>query len=445
MRIADHPSIVKFKNQQEQGEIRKPSPIDSAWLKELVLKAGADDVGFVQIDRQEVADQREDILAALPRTKTLISYVVKVNQEPIRTPARSIANLEFHHGGDQVNEVGRKVVSLLQGEGIKALNPAMGFPMEMDKFPGKVWTVSHKPVAVAAGLGMQGIHRLVIHPKFGNFVLLGTLLIDSEVTAYDMPIDYNPCVECKLCVQACPVGAIQKDGDFNFSACYTHNYREFMGGFTDWTEQVVNSKDHLDYRKKVNDSESASMWQSLSFGANYKAAYCMAVCPAGDDVIGPFLEDRRAHADDYLHPLQSKDEVIFVMKGTDAESHVAKRFPNKTIKHVGNSLRSRTIAGFSRGLSLVFQPNRSKGLAAAYHFRFSGSEQGDVTVVIKDQRIVVSEGLVGVADLEIRADLDSWLGFLAKEKSLVWSLLRRKIKLKGPAHLLVAFGKCFPS
>jgi hypothetical protein len=29
----------------------------------------------------------------------------------------------------------------------------MGFPMEMDRFPEKIWTVSHKPIAVAAGLG----------------------------------------------------------------------------------------------------------------------------------------------------------------------------------------------------------------------------------------------------------------------------------------------------
>ena len=48
----------------------------------------------------------------------------------------------------------------------------MGFPMEMDRFPGKTWVVSHKPVAVAAGLGQMGIHRNVIHPKFGNFILL---------------------------------------------------------------------------------------------------------------------------------------------------------------------------------------------------------------------------------------------------------------------------------
>ena len=34
------------------------------------------------------------------------------------------------------------------------------------------------------------------------------------------------------------------------------------------------------------------MWQSLSFGANYKAAYCLSVCPAGEDVIGPYLTDK---------------------------------------------------------------------------------------------------------------------------------------------------------
>src|SRR5690242_21372502 len=40
---------------------------------------------------------------------------------------------------------------------------------------------------------------------------------------------------------------------------------------------------------------SASMWQSLGFGPNYKSAYCMAVCPAGEDVIGPYLQDKQRH------------------------------------------------------------------------------------------------------------------------------------------------------
>ena len=153
---------------------------------------------------------------------------------------------------------------------------------------------------------------------------------------YAQPIDYNPCLECKLCVAACPVGAIAPDGHFNFSACYTHNYREFMGGFTDWVEQVADSKDAPDYRQRVADPETASMWQSLSFGANYKAAYCMAVCPAGEDVIGPFLTDRKGFLEEVVDPLQEKAETVYVVPGSDAEEHVARRFPHKDTKRVSN-------------------------------------------------------------------------------------------------------------
>ena len=151
MKLDEHPTVKRIR-QQETNIVEEDTPaLDAVWLRQLVLDAGADDVGFVQINRPELDDQRDDILRAFPRTKTLISYVVRMNREPIRTPARSVANLEFHHTGDHVNEAGRKVVRELEDRGIRALNPAMGFPMEMDRFPGKIWVVSHKPVAVAAG------------------------------------------------------------------------------------------------------------------------------------------------------------------------------------------------------------------------------------------------------------------------------------------------------
>jgi epoxyqueuosine reductase QueG len=445
MKLEDHPTVQRIRLRTVEPVPPETERLDAAWLKQLALDAGADDVGLVGIDNPTLDDQRDDILQAFPRTKTLISFVVRMNREPIRSPARSAANLEFHHTGDEVNEIGRKLVRRLEERGIKALNPAMGFPMEMDKFPSKIWVVSHKPVAVAAGLGHMGIHRNVIHPKFGNFILLGTVLVDSEVAEYGQPIDYNPCLECKLCVAACPVGAISPTGDFNFSACYTHNYREFMGGFTDWTEQVVESKNAVDYRRRVSDSESASLWQSLSFGANYKAAYCLSVCPAGEDVIGPYLADKQTHLKENVRPLQEKEETIFVLKNSDAEGHVAKRFPHKRIKHVGNSLRPRTIDGFLKGVSLVFQPSKSAGVNATFHFTFTGDEQRQATIVIRDKKIAVNNGHVGRPDLHVTADSKTWLGFLKKEKSVVWALLRRRIRLQGPLKLLVAFGKCFPA
>lgn len=426
-------------------DAQTPVHLDKTWLQRLCLEAGADDVGFVEVARPELDAQRADILAVFPRAKTLISLVCRMNREPIRSPARSIANLELHATGDRVNEVARAIVTALEARGIPAINPAMGFPMEMGCFPGKIWVISHKPVAVAAGLGHMGIHRNVIHPKFGSFILLGTVVIDAEVADGDRPIEFNPCLECKLCVAACPVGAIGSDGHFDFSACYTHNYREFLGGFTDWVETVAGSGDRKAYRKQVRPDESASMWQSLSFGANYKASYCLAVCPAGEEVIGPFRTARNDYVAATVRPLQTKQETVYVTPGSDAEAHVARRFPHKRTKRVRNSLQPRSIRGFLNGLPLVFQRNQSRGLHATYHFTFTGEEQARATVLIRDKVLEVRDGHVGLADVRLKAESTTWLAVLAKERSLLWALLRGKIRVHGSLSLLKGFARCFPS
>ena len=67
------------------------------------------------------------------------------------------------------------------------------------------------------------------------------------------------------------------------------------------------------------------------------------------------------------------------------------------------------------------------------------------TVTIREGTLQVQDGHQGKADLRVTADSETWLGFLAKERSLLWALLRRKIRIKGSPKLLVAFGKCFPS
>jgi NAD-dependent dihydropyrimidine dehydrogenase PreA subunit len=441
-KLADHPSVIRFRRSEHRPH---PGTLDADRLRQICLDAGADDVGFVAVDRTELDGQRDEVLGLYPWTRSLISIVCRMNREPVRSPARSVANLEFHHTGERTDEVAHTIVAALEADGVRAVNPSMGFPMEMGRYPGKTWVVAHKPVAVAAGLGRMGIHRNVIHQKFGNFILLSTILIDAEVSEQTRPIDYNPCLECKLCVAACPVGAIAPDGHFDFSACLTHNYREFLGGFVDWVEAVADSKDARDYRRRVEDSETASVWQSLGFGPNYKAAYCMAACPAGDDVIGPFLADRGAFLAEVVNPLQAKEEPVYVIPGSDAEAYVTRRFPHKRPRRVGGGRRPRSIRSFLATLPHVFQRHASERLDATYHFTFTGEEPAEATVVIRDETIRVEPGHVGAPDLRVTADSRTWLGFLAKERSLVWALLRRKFRLKGPPRLLVAFGKCFPS
>ena len=178
-----------------------------------------------------------------------------------------------------------------------------------------------------------------------------------------------------------------------------------------------------------------------------KAAYCLAVCPAGEDVIGPFLDDRAQHVSDIVKPLQRKEEPLYVVPGSDAEAYAARRFPHKPLRRVAGSLRPQSISGFLAGMSLAFQRDVAlkEELDATYHMVFSGSESAEATVVIRAGQLRVKRGLAGDADLTLRADADTWLGFLAKERGIVWALMRGKIRVSGPIALLKAFGRCFPS
>jgi ferredoxin-NADP reductase len=187
------------------------------------------------------------------------------------------------------------------------------------------------------------------------------------------------------------------------------------------------------------------MWQSLTYGANYKSAYCMAVCPAGEDVIGPYLHDKQQHLREVVRPLQERAEPVYVVAGSDAEAVARRKFKNKTVKPVGNGLRPRTIDGLLNFMPYVFQPNQSRGLDATFQFTFTGAEKREATITIKNRTLEIKEGLTGKPDMQITADAKTWLGFLAKEKSLLLALIRRKIRFKGNPRLLLAFGKCFPS
>src|SRR4051812_4198197 len=205
--VKEHPTVKAHQLRPVPPKISEP--LDAGWLRQLCLDAGADDVGFVEVERPALEEERSHIQRAFPPARSLISFVLRMNRDNVRSPARSVANSEFHHTGDEVNDVARRIVAALEHAGIRALNPPMGFPMEADRWmTERMWVVAHKPVAVAAGLGHLGIHRNVIHPRFGNFILLGTILVGAEVSAYSQELDYNPCLECKLCVAACPVGAI---------------------------------------------------------------------------------------------------------------------------------------------------------------------------------------------------------------------------------------------
>ncbi len=446
MKLEEHPTVRSYRQRQQDKSVSTTHvPLSHERLITMAREEGADDVGLVDIQRSSLDAYRQDLIDVMPDTSAIMCLAFKVNREALRASTHSIADIEFKHMWMKVNRVARKIVSRMQALGIRALNAPASFPYEAERWPGKMWFACDKIFAIEAGLGQMGLNRLVLHPHLGGNILLGNILIAGDIDRYDQPIDYNPCIECKLCAAVCPVGAIRQDWTFDFFSCYTHNYRERLGGFQDWVENVVESKNRYDYRHRFSDAETISMWQNLSIAAQTRCDRCMAVCPAGEEAIGEYLEDRKKYRQRIVTPFNEKRETIYVVAGSDAEAFTAKRFPAKTVKRISNGLRPNSAESFLQSLPLVFQKHPSQGLNATFHFSFSGAENCEGTVTIRDQTISVEPKLTGQSDLHVFADSRTWIDFLSGEKNLVWALLTRKIRIKGSPSLMKAFAKCFPS
>lgn len=79
----------------------------------------------------------------------------------------------------------------------KKLFPSAGFAFFGDHSP-----INEKDAAAKAGLGIIGMHSLLITPRYSSFVFLFELLTDMECDAEPEQIQY--CEKCGRCMRACP-------------------------------------------------------------------------------------------------------------------------------------------------------------------------------------------------------------------------------------------------
>jgi epoxyqueuosine reductase len=71
-----------------------------------------------------------------------------------------------------------------------------------------------------AGIGFYGKNTMLITREHGSWVVLGTLVTDVEVEA-TAPLDLD-CGRCRLCVDACPTGALDEPGVLDATKCLSY-------------------------------------------------------------------------------------------------------------------------------------------------------------------------------------------------------------------------------
>ena len=77
-----------------------------------------------------------------------------------------------------------------------------------------------REAAARSGVGFYGKNTMLITRWHGSWVVLGTLVSDVELEA-TAPLDAG-CGECRLCIDACPTGALDEPGTLDATKCLSY-------------------------------------------------------------------------------------------------------------------------------------------------------------------------------------------------------------------------------
>ncbi|HVV59173.1 MAG TPA: tRNA epoxyqueuosine(34) reductase QueG [Gaiellaceae bacterium] len=77
-----------------------------------------------------------------------------------------------------------------------------------------------REAAARSGVGFYGKNTMLITRRHGSWVVLGTLVTDVELEATP-PLGAD-CGSCRLCVDACPTGALDEPGTLDANRCLSY-------------------------------------------------------------------------------------------------------------------------------------------------------------------------------------------------------------------------------
>jgi len=127
-----------------------------------------------------------------------------------------------------LDQIAVKLVNFIETSGYRSYHVPASLITDWDKVRGDI---SHRYIAVKAGLGHIGRSTLLVTPHFGAQVRLISILTDMPLLA-DEPTD-GDCGGCFDCLKPCPAAAIAENAnDFDKDACLTklRDFKKYLVG-----------------------------------------------------------------------------------------------------------------------------------------------------------------------------------------------------------------------
>ncbi|MHC4215418.1 MAG: epoxyqueuosine reductase [Planctomycetota bacterium] len=188
-------------------------------VKHLVLLAGAIDVGIVTTETLEGGPPSADLSYVLEGAKSAVVFALPLDQQEIE---RFIKKEDFAgHCLDNIRTntlasgIALDLTRFLEMKGHAAVPVESNLVYRKDTPRGpydEKPPISHRYLAVRAGIGCFGLSGNVIRNEEGAAIILGSVVTDSQLVPTDpLPAEANYCDECKLCQASCASGLMHLD------------------------------------------------------------------------------------------------------------------------------------------------------------------------------------------------------------------------------------------
>jgi epoxyqueuosine reductase len=187
-------------------------------------------------------DKRKDVRLIMDDAKTVISLAYNY-YSPFKHE-EGLPKISRYAWGKDYHKILKKKLKELCGyiENITPLRPpfakggkerSSGGFKAMALFYVDDGPVMDKAWAVRAGLGWIGKHTNVINPEYGSWIFLCEIITNLKFETYDSPIE-DLCGSCRICIDACPTGAIVDEYVVDANLCISYQTIENRGEIPDY-------------------------------------------------------------------------------------------------------------------------------------------------------------------------------------------------------------------